>query len=135
MDLWGVGGGMVIYLAALQGVPEQLYEAARIDGAGVLRRLWHVTLPMISPAILFNIVLTLIANLQFFTIPIVMIGTTGGPLQSGLFYSPYLWQNGFNFFKMGYASALAWILFVIIMVATALLLRASRDRVHYEVGP
>lgn len=135
LGMWSVSASVVIHLAALQGVPEQLYEAARIDGAGTLRRLWHVTLPMISPAILFNMVLTLIANLQFFTIPVVMIGTTGGPLQSGLFYSPYLWQNGFNFFKMGYASALAWILFVIIMAATALLLRASRDRVYYEVGP
>jgi multiple sugar transport system permease protein len=134
MSIWGVGQAIVIYLAALQGVPAHLLEAAELDGAGPWRRLWHVTLPMISPAILFNIVLGLIGTFQFFTQPFVLEQTPfGGPLQSALFYSPYLWQNAFTSFKMGYASALAWILFVIILASTLAILRLSRRRVYYEV--
>jgi multiple sugar transport system permease protein len=132
MSIWAVGGAVVIYLAALQGVPDHLLEAAELDGAGALRRFWHVTLPMISPAVLFNVVLGLIGTFQFFTQPFVLLGPSGGPLQSALFYSPYLWQNAFSSFKMGYASALAWILFVIILLATMLVLRLSRSRVYYE---
>lgn len=133
MSIWGVGNAVVIYLAALQGVPGHLLEAAEIDGAGSVRRFWHVTVPMISPAILFNVVLGLIGTFQFFTQPFVAEGgTIGGPLQSGLFYALYLWQNAFSFFRMGYASALAWILFAVILLATLLVLRLSRQRVYYE---
>lgn len=133
MHLWNVGGSVVIYLAALQGVPQPLYEAAALDGAGAARRFWHVTLPMISPAILFTVVLGLIGTFQFFTQPFVLESQPfGGPLQSALFYSPYLWENAFSFFKMGYAAALAWILFVIILLATLLVLRLSRRRIYYE---
>jgi multiple sugar transport system permease protein len=132
MSLWTVGTAVIIYLAALQGVPQQLIEAASLDGAGPIRRFWHVTLPMISPAILFNVVLGLIGTFQFFTQPFIMAGPTGGALQSGLFYSPYLWENGFSYFKMGYASALAWILFTIILIATVLVIYFSRNRVYYE---
>ena len=142
MGIWSVGQAVLIYLAALQGVPQHLIEAAAIDGAGPVRRFWHVTIPMISPAILFNVVLGLIGTFQFFTQPFVLegggmatsqqsTGLFGGPLQSALFYSPYLWQNGFSFFKMGYASALAWILFAIILLATLLVLRLSGGRVYY----
>jgi len=136
MGLWGVGQAVVIYLAALQGVSTHLLEAAELDGAGSLRRFWNVTLPMISPAVLFNVVLGLIATFQFFTQPFVLVGPNpgpnGGPLQSALFYGPYLWENAFSSFKMGYASALAWILFVIIMVLTVAILRLSRSRVYYQ---
>ncbi len=139
MSIWGVGQAIVIYLAALQGVPSHLLEAAELDGAGPIRRFWHVTLPMISPAVLFNVVLGLIGTFQFFTQPFVLEGGQtgapfGGPLQSALFYSPYLWQNAFQSFKMGYASALAWILFVVILLCTVVVLRLSRSRVYYEEG-
>jgi multiple sugar transport system permease protein len=133
MSIWGMGQAIVIYLASLQGVPVHLLEAAELDGAGPVRRFRHVTLPMISPAVLFNVVLGLIGTFQFFTQPFVMLGgTSGGPLQSALFYSPYLWQNAFSSFQMGYASALAWILFLVIMLCTAAVLFISRRRVYYE---
>ncbi len=140
MSVWGVGQAIVIYLAALQGVPAHLLEAAELDGAGPFGRFWHVTLPMISPAVLFNVILGLVGTFQFFTQPMVLVGggggpggaTFGGPLQSALFYSPYLWQNAFSSFKMGYASALAWVLFAIILVSTVAVLRLSRSRVYYE---
>jgi multiple sugar transport system permease protein len=141
MSIWGMGQAIVIYLASLQGVPVHLLEAAELDGAGSVRRFWHVTLPMISPAVLFNVVLSLIGTFQFFTQPFVMLGgqsgsmgggTVGGPLQSALFYSPYLWQTAFSSFQMGYASALAWILFVVIMLCTGAVLYVSRHRVYYE---
>jgi multiple sugar transport system permease protein len=140
MNLWFVGGQVIVYLAALQGVPQHLLEAAQIDGAGPLRRFKDITIPMISPAILFNVVLSLIYSFQFFTQPFVLLGgqigaassTFGGPLQSALFYSPYVWENGFSYFKMGYASALSWILFAIIMILTLGVLRLSRRSVYYE---
>jgi multiple sugar transport system permease protein len=135
MSLWSVGTAVIIYLAALQGVPAHLYEAAEIDGAGPVRCFWHVTLPMISPAILFNVVLGMIGMFQFFTQPFVLVGPSGGPLQSALFYGQFLWENAFSFFKMGYAAALAWILFVIILAMTILILRLSYSHVHYAEAP
>lgn len=142
MSIWTMGSAVLIYLAALQGVPQHLYEAAELDGAGATRRFWHVTVPMISPAILFNVVLGLIGAFQIFTQAYVLENSTGsnqtfgvtigGPLQSALFYVPYLWENAFVFFKMGYASALAWILFAIILVATLAVLQLARHRVYYE---
>jgi multiple sugar transport system permease protein len=136
MSLWGMGQAIVIYLAALQGVPLTLLESADMDGAGPMRRFWHITLPMISPAILFNVVLSLIGTFQLFTQPYVLLngsnGNIGGPLQSALFYSPYLWRNAFEYFQMGYASALAWVQFVAILLCTIGILYFSRRRVYYE---
>ena len=130
MSLWGVGGGMVIYLAGLKGIPASLYEAATIDGAGPVRRLWNVTIPMLSPLIFFNVVMSLIASFQIFTQAKVM--TDGGPNGATLFYVLNLYRTAFEFHQMGYASAMAWILFVIILVVTLLIFRGSRRLVHYE---
>jgi multiple sugar transport system permease protein len=130
MNVWAAGGGMVIWLAGLQSIPKQLYEAANIDGAGPIRRFWHVTLPMLSPYILFNSIVGLIGTMQIFTEAYIM--TSGGPVDSTLFYAYYLFRQAFQFFRMGYASALAWILFVAVLVLTVLQLRLSRRWVHYD---
>lgn len=130
MSLWGVGGGMVIYLAGLQGVPTALYEAAEIDGAGVLRRFVHITLPMVSPVIFFNLVMGLIGALQTFTQAFIMTG--GGPRRATYFYMLHLYNNAFQWLKMGYASALAWVLFFIILALTSLVLRSSSAWVFYQ---
>lgn len=131
MSVWGVGGAMLIYLASLQDVPQSLYEAAEIDGAGRVSKFRHVTLPMISPVILFNVVTGIIGALQYFTQVHVMTGGTGGPADSTLTISLYLWMSAFQFFKMGYASAQAWILFLLIAMLTALLFRFSGRFVYY----
>ena len=130
MGLWGAGGGMIVWLAGLKGIPKHLYEAAEIDGAGLLRKFWNVTLPMISPYILFNLVMGLIGTFQIFTQAYIM--TRGGPVDSTLFYAFYLFNNAFRYMKMGYASALAWILFAIILVLTVIQLQLSKHWVHYE---
>lgn len=130
MNAWAAGGGMVIWLAGLQSIPKQLYEAASIDGAGPLRQFWHVTLPMLSPYILFNSIVGLIGTMQVFTEAYVM--TSGGPVDSTLFYAYYLFRQAFQFFRMGYASALAWILFVAVLALTVLQLRLSKRWVHYD---
>jgi multiple sugar transport system permease protein len=132
MDLWGVGGGMVIYLAALQGVPEHLYEAALLDGASPWARFRHVTLPMISPVIFFNVIVGVIGTFQYFTQTFVL--TRGGPELSTLFYALYLFQNAFEFFRMGTACAMAWLLFGVSLVATLILFRSSARWVYYEEG-
>ncbi len=123
MSIWGIGGTMVIYLAGLQDVPEELYEAAEIDGAGWWRKLFHVTLPALSPVIYFTLIMGLIAVLQIFTPAYIMGGgpqggTAGNPAQSTLFYALYLWAQAFEYLKMGYGCAMAWILFMIIVVLT-----------------
>jgi multiple sugar transport system permease protein len=130
MSLWGAGGGMILYLSALQSVPTALYDAAKVDGATAWRRLWHVTLPMISPVIFFNLVMGVIGEFQYFTNAYVM--TQGGPSYSTLFYNLYLYNNAFRYFRMGYASALAWILFLIILLLTLLIFRGSSAWVYYE---
>jgi multiple sugar transport system permease protein len=130
MDLWGVGGGMVIYLAALQGVPEHLYEAAMLDGAGGWAGLRHVTLPIISPVIFFNVIMGVIGTFQYFTQTFIM--TKGGPSLSTLFYALYLFQNAFENFRMGIACAMAWLLFLATLVATLLVFRSSARWVYYE---
>jgi multiple sugar transport system permease protein len=132
MGLWGVGGTMVIYLAGLQGVPTALYEAAEIDGASSWQRFWNITIPMISPVILFTLVTNLIYTLQTFTQVYVVSDGRGGPNYASLVYVLYLFLNGFRWFRLGYASALAWVLFIIIIVLTVLMLRASRNLVYYE---
>lgn len=139
MSLWTVGGQMIICLAALQGVPLELKEAAAIDGAGPVRRFFAVTLPMISPALLFNFIMGLVGALQVFTQAFVMTGgvqpgSEGGPNQSTLFIVLYIYKKAFQEYDMGYASALAWALFVIITACTWLAWRVSKSRVHYEGG-
>ncbi|MCB0086106.1 MAG: sugar ABC transporter permease, partial [Caldilineaceae bacterium] len=130
MSLWGVGGTMVIFLAGLQGVPAELYEAASIDGAGALHRFRQITLPMLTPVIFFNLLIGLIDSFQIFSSVFIM--TNGGPQNQTLFYVLYLYWNGFKYFQMGYASALAWVLFVIIMLFTLLQFRMSKRWVYYE---
>lgn len=132
---WTVGPTVVIFLAGLQDVPRVLYEAAQIDGAGPFHLVRHVTLPMISPIILFNLVIGVINALQAFTLPYVLFGNggnPGGPLNSALLYSVQLFQVGFKQFQMGYAAAMAWILFVIIFVLSLISMRLSLRLVHYE---
>lgn len=142
ISLWSVGASMIIFLAGLQGVPEELYEVAEIDGANLLHRFRHVTLPLITPVILFNLILGIINSFQVFTSAYVILsgtsagtaggGSLGGPRNAALFYFVYLYQNAFSYFKMGYASALAWILFFIILLFTLWQLKLSDRWVYYE---
>jgi len=131
MAMWSVGGAVVIYLAALQDVPRELIEAAELDGASLVQKIRSVTLPMISPVILFNVVTGLIAAFQYFTEVHVMTGGTGSPADSTLMMSIYLYQSAFQFFKIGYASAQAWVLFLIVILFTALMFRVSGRLVYY----
>ena len=130
MSLWGVGGSMLIYLSGLQGIPTELYEAAKIDGAGKATTLCNITIPMMTPVIFYNLIMGIIGSLQTFTQAFVM--TDGGPNYSTYFYVLYLYKNAFKNFKIGYASAQAWILFFIILALTALVFRSSAAWVYYE---
>jgi multiple sugar transport system permease protein len=130
MTLWAVGGSMVIYLAGLQGISSEFYEAAQVDGAGWLTRLRHITLPLMTPALFFQVVTGLIAALQVFVQPSVM--TMGGPNNATLFLVLYLYRNAFQYFKMGYAAALGWVLFFYVLLLTLLIFRTARSWVHYE---
>jgi multiple sugar transport system permease protein len=130
MALWGVGGGMILYLAGLKGIPVSLYEAATIDGASAPRKFWNVTLPMLSPLIFYNLVMGIIGSFQVFTQAYVMTGA--GPDNATLFYVLNLYRQAFEFHNMGYASAMAWILFIIILALTILIFRGSRKLVYYE---
>jgi multiple sugar transport system permease protein len=132
MGIWGVGNEMVIFLAGLQGIPQTLYEAAEIDGANWWRRFRHVTVPMLSPVILFNLVIGIIGSFQIFTSAFLL--TNGGPQHSTLFSVLYLYRLGFEQFRMGFASAVAWLLFVIILIFTLIQLQLSKNRVYYEGG-
>jgi len=136
LGLWGVGNTMIIFLAALLDVPKELYDAADIEGAGPWQRFRNVTLPMISPVIFFSLVIGVIYGFQYFTEGYVAsVGAgLGSPQGSLLFYSIWLYQQGFQYFHMGYASAMAWVLFIIIMAATLVLIRSSRRWVHYQGG-
>ncbi len=130
MSLWSVGTTVTIYLAGLQGIPEYYYDAASVDGAGAARRFLSITLPMLSPTLLFTFIMGIIGSFQVFLQAYVM--TAGGPLNSTLFYVLYLYRHGFVYFNMGYASALAWILFVVILALTLLVFRSSPLWVFYE---
>jgi multiple sugar transport system permease protein len=132
MSLWDVGPLMIIFLAGLQGVPRQLYEAVRIDGGSAWHRLRHVTIPMVTPTILFNLILSIISAMQTFTQGYVM--TSGGPNNASLFYVLYLYRKAFQESQMGYASALAWVLFIIIAILSVLVFRSSSRWVFYEGG-
>lgn len=130
MGIWGVGNTIIIYLSGLQGVPEELHEAAQLDGAGSIRRFFSVTMPMISPTIFFNLIMGIIGGFQYFTQAFVM--TNGGPLNSTLFYNLYLYNKAFVNYEMGYASALSWILFAIILFFTLIVIRSSSMWVYYN---
>jgi multiple sugar transport system permease protein len=131
MSLWGVGGGrMIIFLAGLQGIPESYYEAAKLDGAGSWTLFRTVTLPLLSPVMFFNMIIGVIGAFQVFTSAYVM--TSGGPNNASLFYALYLFRNAFEYFKLGKACALAWILFCILVVLTAIQFLTARRWVYYE---
>ncbi len=130
MSLWTIGTSMVIFLAGLQGMPQHLYDAAKIDGANQLREFWHVTVPMLTPTIFFVMVTSIIASFQTFTNVYVM--TRGGPGWSTLMYGLYLYNNAFEYLRMGFASAMAWGLFLVILALTLLQLLGARRWVYYE---
>lgn len=132
MSFWTTGEGMVLFLAALQGVPRSLEEAAILDGAGRFQRFRCITLPMISPIVLFQLIINIINSFQVFTQAFVM--TQGGPHYATTFYVYYIFQNAFVNFKMGYASALSWMLLAVVMAVTALIMKFSNRFVYYEGG-
>jgi multiple sugar transport system permease protein len=130
MSLWGVGHTVVIYLAGLQDVPKELYEAAEIDGATGLRRIWNVTIPMISPVIFFNLIIAIIGVFRVMELPYIM--TNGGPDRATMFIALYVYQNAFMFVRMGYASAMAWMQLILILALTGLAFWSSTRWVHYQ---
>ncbi|MHB0856100.1 MAG: carbohydrate ABC transporter permease [Anaerolineae bacterium] len=136
-SLWGTGGSMIIYLAGLQSIPESLYEAASIDGAGTLRRFFNITLPMLSPTLFFVLTMGIIGSFQIFT-PVFLLGgvnygqASAGPMNSLLFWVVYIYNQAFFYFRMGYGSALSWLLFVVLVVLTVFQFRMSRHWVYYE---
>ena len=130
MSLWGAGGGVVLYLSALQGVPTTLYDAAKVDGANAWQRFWYVTVPMTSPVIYFAFLTGMIGSFQTFTVGFVT--TNGGPANASLFYVLYLYRNAWEYLKMGYGAAMAWVLFAILVVLTWLSLQISQRLVYYE---
>ena len=130
MGLWGVGSSMIIYLAGLQGIPTDLYEAAAIDGATVWQRFWRITIPMMTPTVFFNLVTGLIGTLQIFATAYVM--TSGGPNYATYFCSLNIYDTTFKRLEFGYASALAWVLFVLILILTLLVFGTSKRWVYYE---
>jgi multiple sugar transport system permease protein len=133
MSLWGTGHAVVIYLAGLQEVPQHLYEAADLDGANWAQKIRNVTLPMVSPVILFNGIMAIIGTFNFFAIPFVM-APGGQPARSAYFLAVNLFDNAFQYLRMGYACAMAWILFIIVFVLTMLAMKLSERHVHYGGG-
>jgi len=131
MSLWGVGSGMIIYLAGLQGIPTALYEAAEIDGASRWQQLWAVTLPGLSPVIFFQLIISIVGSFQIFNQVYVMTDGLGGPADSTLVMVLYIYQKAFKYYQMGYASALSWVLFIVIMLASWLQFKYSKW-VYYE---
>nr|WP_240134030.1 sugar ABC transporter permease [Actinotalea caeni] len=132
LNVWTFGSPMVIFLAGLRQIPAELLEAAAVDGASRWRRFWAVTMPLLTPVLFFNLILQLIGAFQAFTQAYIVSSGSGGPAGSTLFYTLYLFQVGFQSFEMGYASALAWILFVVIAIFTGINFIAARHWVHYE---
>jgi multiple sugar transport system permease protein len=130
MSLWGVGGNMLLYLGGLQSIPTALYDAAKVDGANAIQRLFNVTLPMVSPTIFFTTIMGIIGAFQFFTQSYIMTG--GGPNNATLSVVLYIYRRSFEQLRFGYASAMAWILFIIILVCTLLVFRSSALWVYYE---
>lgn len=129
-SLWGQGSMMLVFLAGLKGIPKDLYESASIDGAGKLRQFFSVTIPMLSPTIIFNLITSIIAAFQQLTLALLLTG--GGPLKSTYFYAMYMYENAFKFFKMGYSAANAWFMFLIVLSLTFLVFKSSEAWVFYE---
>lgn len=134
LALWIIGQQVILYLAGLQDVPQDLYDAADVDGANFLHKFRHVTIPMMTPVVFFHLVTSLIGAAQFFAIPYIMTGGTGFPANSTLFYSIYLYKNAFHYFEMGYASAMAWLLFLTTLIITLIIFRSARLWVFYAGG-
>ncbi|MES1227803.1 MAG: sugar ABC transporter permease [Armatimonadota bacterium] len=134
LAVWTGGGAVVIYLAGLQEVPTHLYEAADLDGATGWQKTKNVTIPLLSPVILFNVIMAIIGSMQYFTQAYVIYGGAGAPARSTYFYAMMMYENAFTFQKMGYASAMGWILFIMIVILTYVSLKFSESRVHYEGG-
>ena len=132
IHMWAQGNAIVIFLASLQDVPRSLYEAATVDGANAWHKFWNITVPMCTPVILFSLIMGFIGGFQNFVLPWLL--TSGGPNQATEFYSVYLYRNAFSYFRMGKASALAWILFVIIVTFTVILFKSSARWVYYGGG-
>lgn len=131
MGLWGIGSAMMVYLAGLQGVPTELYDAATVDGAGWWKRLWHVTLPMISPVIFYQLILSLIGLLQYFLAPFVLNRGDGSPQGTTRFIMVYFYKQAFTFFNMGYGATLAWLLFFVALLITIIAFVTARYWVYY----
>lgn len=134
MGIWGVGNAMLTMLATMQGVPTELYEAADVDGAGAGAKFWNITLPMISPVIFYNLVLSVIGLMQYFNVPYIVTRGTGGPDQSAYFINMHLYKTAFTFFNMGYGSTLAWFIFIIALALTLLLFTTANRWVYYAAG-
>ena len=132
LSVWQFGSPMIIFLAGLRQIPKDVYEAAEIDGASRSQQFWRITLPLLTPVIFFNVVVQTIDAFKAFTPAFIISGGTGGPIDSTLFYTLYLYQEAFAYFRMGYASALAWMLVVIIAAFTAFSFLSSRYWVHYD---
>ncbi len=130
MSLWSIGASMIIFLAGLQGIPQELYEAAEVDGSGGWHSLWRITVPLMTPTIFFNLVMSLVAAFQAFNNAFIM--TNGGPNNATLLYMLHLYNNAFRYFRMGYASALAVVLFIIVFGLTLFVYRSSRRWVYYS---
>lgn len=130
MSLWTIGGGMVIYLAGLQGIPQDLYEAAEVDGAGTLSKLFNITIPLMTPTIFFNLLLGMIGSFQVFNTAFILTG--GGPVNSTLFYMLHLYDNAFSFSRMGYACAMAVLLFLVVLALTVFINWTSKRWVFYS---
>lgn len=131
IGLWSIGAGIVINLAGLRGIPSELYEAARIDGAGALKQLRHVTIPLMSPVLFYSLILGIVGVLQYFLVPLVLKGGTGEPGGSTNFYNLVIFRTFFQFQDMSYGATMAWLLFVITLAITLVLFRLSRRYVFY----
>jgi multiple sugar transport system permease protein len=134
LSAWQFGSSMIIFLAGLKQIPQEFYEAAKVDGAGKVRQFFNITIPLLTPVLLFNIIMQLIGAFQSFTQAFIISGGTGGPIDSTLFYTLYLYMKGFTYFEMGYASAMAWVLLIIISIFTALVFISSKYWVNYGDG-
>ncbi|MEZ4870178.1 MAG: sugar ABC transporter permease [Caldilineaceae bacterium] len=134
LALWVIGQQVILYLAGLQDVPQDLYDAADVDGANFFHKFWNVTVPIMTPVIFFHLVTSIIGAFQFFAVPFIMTGGTGFPANSTLFYSIYMYKQAFQYFNMGYASAMAWLMFVVTLLITLVIFRTSRLWVFYAGG-
>jgi multiple sugar transport system permease protein len=134
IGLWGLGSTMLIYLAAMQGIPSELYDAAKVDGAGPLTTFFRITIPLMTPVIFYTLTLAIIGAFQYFDVPYILSNGTGRPGNATMFYTMLIFKNAFTYFRMGYSAAMAWILFLIVLVLTIVLFSTARHWVHYSGG-